>query len=86
VSHLLFVYDVLCFCLVSDRDIHSLKEVLTLFKKATGMEINEEKSVMYTANIGGVDYWRWQGFSPSRSTVLKIVSGILDIILSQMVI
>jgi hypothetical protein len=45
-THLLFVDDVLYFCLANERDITKLKEVLQLFKKASGMEINEINSTL----------------------------------------
>lgn len=48
-SHLLF--DVLCFCLANGRDVTTLKEILQLFKKATGMEVNEKKSAVYSKNV-----------------------------------
>jgi hypothetical protein len=51
VSHLLFVDDVLCFCWIDGRDNHTLKEVLTLFNKATRMEINVEILTMYLSSV-----------------------------------
>jgi hypothetical protein len=51
VSHLLFVDDMLLFWWIDGRDIHTLKEVLALFKKSTGMEINVEKLAMYLSSV-----------------------------------
>lgn len=42
-SHLLFIDDVIFLCLIYGRDFHTLKEVFQLLKKATGMEVNNEK-------------------------------------------
>ena len=44
VQHLLFVDDILIFCNGSRQDIAKLCDGLLLFKQATGMEINEQKS------------------------------------------
>ena len=48
ITHLLFVDDVLIFCSGSIRDVHTLSDILSLFSKATGMEINERKSTVTT--------------------------------------
>jgi len=48
ISHLLFVDDVLIFCSGSRGDTRVLKEILDLFSKATGMEINAGKSTLST--------------------------------------
>ena len=45
-THLLFVDDVLIFCSGSRRDAESLKSILNLFSKVTGMEINIKKSTI----------------------------------------
>jgi hypothetical protein len=44
ISHLLFVDDILIFCDGSRQDIGKLCDGLLLFKHATGMEINKQKS------------------------------------------
>jgi hypothetical protein len=44
ISHLLFVDDILIFCDGSRQDIGKLCDGLLLFKQATGMEINAQKS------------------------------------------
>jgi hypothetical protein len=44
ITHLLFVDDILIFCDGTKRDADKLFEGLTLFKKATGMLINAQKS------------------------------------------
>ena len=44
ISHLLFVDDILVFCLGSVRDFNTLDDILNLFSKATGMNINFGKS------------------------------------------
>ena len=44
ITHLLFVDDVLIFCSGSVRDVVTLGEILDLFSKATGMEVNVVKS------------------------------------------
>eukprot|EP00253_Pinus_taeda_P023181 PITA_23181 len=45
-THLLFVDDILIFLNGSVRDLTSLNEILNLFCRATGMEINREKSTI----------------------------------------
>lgn len=44
ISHLLFVDDVLIFCVETRRDAETLEGILNLFYRATGMQINERKS------------------------------------------
>ena len=48
ITHLLFVDDVLIFCSGERGETHVLKEILELFSKATGMEINFSKSTLTT--------------------------------------
>ena len=48
ITHLLFVDDVLIFCSGSKGESKVLKEILDLFSKATGMEINAGKSSLTT--------------------------------------
>jgi len=48
ITHLLFVDDVLIFCSGCRRESRVLKEILELFSKATGMEINAGKSTLTT--------------------------------------
>jgi hypothetical protein len=47
-THLLFVDDVLIFSGGSRREAEALRNILTLFSKATGMKINEGKSTLTT--------------------------------------
>jgi hypothetical protein len=53
ISHLLFVDDILIFCDGSRRDTEKLCEGLTLFKQATGMLINEQKSSITLSHLDG---------------------------------
>lgn len=45
ITHLLFMDDVLIFCSGSVRDAHTLREILDLFSKATGMEVTYHSSI-----------------------------------------
>ena len=47
-THLLFMDDVLIFCSGSVRELNTLYDILKLFSKVTGMEINVGKSTMST--------------------------------------
>ena len=47
-THLLFVDDVLIFYYGSVKDFNTLDDILKLFSKATGMNINFEKSTVTT--------------------------------------
>jgi len=51
ITHLLFVDDVLIFCSGDRRDTRVLKEILNLFSKATGMDINVDKSSITTNHL-----------------------------------
>ena len=51
ISHILFVDDILIFCKDSKRDAERLSEILTLFCKATGMQINLQKSSLTALNM-----------------------------------
>jgi hypothetical protein len=53
ISHLLFVDDILIFCDGSRQDIEKLCEGLILFKHATGMEINKQKSSVTLSYLSG---------------------------------
>jgi hypothetical protein len=53
--HLLFVDDILIFCDGSRRDTNKLIEGLTLFKRDTGMLINDQKSSITFASLEDVD-------------------------------
>jgi hypothetical protein len=48
ITHLLFMDDVLIFSTGSRKDAETLKNILSLFSKATGMVINEGKSSLTT--------------------------------------
>ena len=51
ISHPLFVDDVLIFCKDTKREAERLSKILTLFCKATGMQINIEKSSLTAINL-----------------------------------
>jgi hypothetical protein len=53
-THLLFIDDVLLFCFGSEREGQCFKNILHLYNKATCMEINENKSVVYTVGLEGI--------------------------------
>jgi hypothetical protein len=55
ISHLLFVDDILIFCDGSRRDTDKLFEGITLFKRATGMLINDQKSSITFASLEAAD-------------------------------
>jgi hypothetical protein len=55
ITHLLFVDDILIFCDGSKRDADLLSEGLTLFKLATGMIINAQKSNILFSQIEDED-------------------------------
>lgn len=55
ITHLLFVDDILIFCNGSRRGIQLLSEGMDLFRRATGMLINEEKSTVNWENLYGED-------------------------------
>ena len=48
ITHLLFVDDVLIFCSGTKGKSRVLQEILELFSKGTGMEINNDKSSLTT--------------------------------------
>jgi hypothetical protein len=65
-THLLFVDDVLIFSGGSRREAEALRNILTLFSKATGMQINEGKSTL-TTNLLSEEEGKPLGFtSPLR--------------------
>ena len=47
-THLLFVDDVLLFIGGTRREAETLRDILLLFSKATGMQINDQKSLLTT--------------------------------------
>ena len=51
ISHLLFVDGILIFCKDSKREAKRLLDILKLFCKATGMQINLQKSSLTTLNL-----------------------------------
>ena len=51
ITHLLFVDDILIFCDGTKREYSILFEGLILFKKATGMLINAQKSSILFASV-----------------------------------
>lgn len=52
ITHLLFVDDVLMYGSSSEREAGRLREILSLFSKATGMEVNENKATLSTNLLG----------------------------------
>jgi len=58
ITHLLFVDDILIFCNGSRRDTECLLEGINLFKRATGMLINADKSTL-TENMTQVEDLRF---------------------------
>lgn len=52
ITHLLFVDDVLMFGSSSSREVDRLQEILSLFLKATGMEVNGNKSTLSSNLLG----------------------------------
>jgi hypothetical protein len=48
VTHLLFVDDILIFTMGSRLEVGTLKSIINIFSKSTGMIINEEKSTLTT--------------------------------------
>ena len=46
ISHFLFVDDIFIFCSVSVRELCALDDILNIFSKETGMEINVGKSMV----------------------------------------
>ena len=51
ITHLLFVDEILVFCDGSRRDVEKICQWLALFKRATRMQINGEKSTISCANL-----------------------------------
>jgi len=64
ITHLLFVDDVLIFCTGSRRDAESLKDILNLFSKATGMEFNFRKSTISSNLLSEGEIDRLKTFFP----------------------
>lgn len=44
--HIIFVDDICIFCDGSRRDLENIPQVITLFKRAVGMQVNEGKYTM----------------------------------------
>jgi hypothetical protein len=51
ITHLLFIDDVLIFCSGKQTDVESLSEILIMFSRATGMQINIQKSTLSANNL-----------------------------------
>jgi len=64
ISHLLFVDDILIFCNGTRRDTYYLIEGIELFKRATGMIINEGKFVLVANMNQNDDFHYMVGFFP----------------------
>lgn len=50
-THLLFVNDVLLFCLGSASELSVFIDLILLYKKVIGMEFNEAKSTLYNYGL-----------------------------------
>ncbi len=73
-NHLLFADDVLIFCSGSRRDSTSVREILYLFSKATGMEINVNKSTLCTHRLSEEEIIDFRGSFPFL--VIDIEAGL----------
>ena len=73
-NHLLFVDDILLFCRGTRHDIDCLFRVINLFKIATGMMINFQKSFVSFFRIEDTDLRYMMGFFPIQA--MEISEGI----------
>ena len=64
IIHLLFVDDVLILCLGSARDFNTNFDILGLFSKAIGMEINSGKSTLSTDMLSDDEIQVYYGIFP----------------------
>jgi len=71
ITHLLFVDDVLIFCSGSRRDAETLKDILNLFSKATGMEFNIRKSTISSNLLNDREINRLKDFFPFESKPIE---------------
>ena len=71
ITHLLFVDDILIFCSGIRGESRVLQEILDLFSKATGMEINEGKSSLTTHMLSQVEEAELKRFFPFSSAGLE---------------
>ena len=62
----MFVDDVLIFCSGSARDVNTISDILALFAKATGMEINAGKSSLSTHLLSAEELRIISGSFPYR--------------------
>ena len=61
ITHILFVDDILIFYDDSRRDGAKLPGILSLFRKSTGLRLNEQKSTLTPVNIEGPDIQSYYG-------------------------
>jgi hypothetical protein len=59
-THLLFVDDVLLLCFGNDGEGQVFKDILQLYCVATGMEINENKSALFTSSLDDTQILGWK--------------------------
>jgi hypothetical protein len=71
ITHLLFVDDILIFCDGSKRDADILTEGLTLFKLATSMIINAQKSNILFSRIEDEDIRHYLDILPFQTQTLE---------------
>jgi ribonuclease HI len=74
ITHLLFVDDVLIFCNGRVGDAETLDDILSLFRLATWMIINDQKSTITTSEMDGEEMAVYQIFFPF--TLQDISEGI----------
>jgi hypothetical protein len=70
-THLLFVDDVLLFSGGTRREAETLKDILLLFSKATGMQINDRKSSITTSLLSEEEVLTHQNYFPYERRSLE---------------
>jgi hypothetical protein len=63
-THLLFVDDVLLLCFGNDGELHIFKDILQLYFSTIGMDINENKSALFTFGLDDTHNTRMERFFP----------------------
>ena len=51
-SHLLFIDDVFLLCFGSDKERYAPHEILKLYSRVVGMDVNDTKSILHTSKYG----------------------------------